>query len=265
MNRNDPNKHTGRIPSRRTLDGLASETSWGRIESNSPSVHGRAALCVRSGREATLVHGPRSGHAAPSTVIALQWTIFRWQPPLESSTSGKSGGPVGEPSKYDLLAPATESLLDSLRASGTVAGAEQIDEIRERAEEVCTTAESHLRVLVKQLPPLTLAEQTPDWLSGFDSACDSRAIASANLLVRAILQIVGSDTQAVCEPSDDGALEISWDTPKRLTWVVGRPRMAWPGINVRTYSRIDEQRPAMDVRSFFLAHRAINHARSILL
>jgi hypothetical protein len=162
---------------------------------------------------------------------------------------------------YEL--PQWHEAIAILGASGTLDSAKRIDGIRELAEDICINAESHLRIMLKKLPALELADSLPSWFEESVPGVDSRAMASASKLVRAVLADV-NDIEASCEPSDDGAVEISWDTPRQLTWVVNRPRMSWPGINVRVYARVDEDRPELQVRSFFLAHRAVEHARQFL-
>jgi hypothetical protein len=150
-----------------------------------------------------------------------------------------------------------------LGASGGVDAATQIDAIRERAEDLCISAESHLRALIKALPPLNFTNDVPSWfkLSELESArIDPRAISSARELVRATVAMTDAKFEATCEPGRDGAIEISWETPSQLTWVVGRPRMSWPGVNVRAYVRADESTHALQTRSFFLAHRVVIHA-----
>ncbi|WP_437325542.1 hypothetical protein [Sorangium sp. So ce381] len=160
-----------------------------------------------------------------------------------------------------------DETIAALGASGTINDAVHLDAIRERAEDVCVAAESHLRVIVKQLPSLPLGTSAPEWLNELNAIAtvDSRVLASARNLICAVIADVGADIEANFEPSDDGAIEVTWDTPRQLTWIVNRPRLPWPGVSVRAYARADEDRPAIQTRSFSLAHRVVEHARSFLI
>jgi hypothetical protein len=140
-------------------------------------------------------------------------------------------------------------------------GALRIDEIREQFEDVCFTAESRLRTMLRRLPQLSLAPE-PQWLtSALDglgaSSVDPRAIESGRRLVRAMFAITGASIDASLQATPSRGLEIAWNTDSRLTWVIAAPRLSWPGVNVHAYAR---EGTSVRARSFFVAHRAVFHA-----
>jgi len=141
----------------------------------------------------------------------------------------------------------------------------QIDEVRERLQEVCSAAEARLRLLIRQIAPVPLVEAEPAWLedalSEVDaSAVNPRVLDSARRLVRAVLAAGASHAEARFEATPEGGLEIAWDTPSQLTWTIGLPPFSWPGVRVRAFARKDVHLPALEARSFFLAHRVVQHA-----
>lgn len=159
--------------------------------------------------------------------------------------------------------------IEQLGKAGSLDAAKQIDAIRESVDEVSVAAESYLRAIVKGLPAIPKIEQAPAWLDeptdDYDpTTIDPRVMASARDIVRAVLAVAPAGAIAKCEPASDKGLEICWDTPLQLTWIIGKPRLPWPGVNVRAYTRAQVDRPALDVRTFFLAHRLIDHAVPVL-
>src|SRR5262249_33581277 len=91
------------------------------------------------------------------------------------------------------------------------------------------------------------------------ASIDARILEAAHRLVKGVL-VHGVTAEAELERARHGGIEVAWDVPMRLTWIVGVPRLAWPGVNLKCYVRTSEDGPAMQERSFFLAHRAIMHA-----
>lgn len=159
--------------------------------------------------------------------------------------------------------------IEELVKAGSLDDAKEIDLIREQVDEVSVAAESYLRAMIKGLPAVLRVEQAPSWLDeptdDYDPASiDPRVMISAKDILRSVLAAAPVEVSARCERSRDGGLEISWDVPRQLTWVISKPRLPWPGVNVRAYARAHEDQPALDVRTFLLAHRLIDHAVPIL-
>lgn len=92
---------------------------------------------------------------------------------------------------------------------------------------------------------------------------DDRLCASAQSLVMATLATSG-DSSARVLSSGYGRIEIVWDCPSQLTWIVDRPASLWPAANVRVYHRTALDSPALTSRSFGLAHRVVEHAKTWL-
>lgn len=155
--------------------------------------------------------------------------------------------------------------LATLSATCSLENAGKIDDIREQAEEICIEAESHLQLLAKRLDPIPLAPEPelilPDEIS---EQMDSAALASARQLIRAVLHIV-PDAEADLDVASNGSVEVAWRVPNSLIWIVGRPPMSWPGVRVRSYARLEPSSPKMQIRSFYLAHRVIEQAQSLLV
>lgn len=145
--------------------------------------------------------------------------------------------------------------------------AERIDELRERVETVCLAAEARLRTLLGSLDALELADE-PAWLANaarslMDRGADAAAVDSACKLCRALLA-VKSDLTAELDIASSAVVEVAWNVPSRLTWIVRAPRHRWPGVVVRSYVRENATSPKMKVRSTLLAHRVIEMAGASL-
>lgn len=165
--------------------------------------------------------------------------------------------------------PQLREAIVALSERKSLEAAKRIDEIRESVDELGAAAEARLRVTLKSLTAPALAPEAPAWFVESvrllpSHQLDKRVVASAERLVRAVVAAVGAAGEGRCELANDGTLEVVWESDSCLTWLVGRSRLPWPGINVRAYARHDANLPAMRSRSFQLAHRAIEHAASRL-
>ena len=144
---------------------------------------------------------------------------------------------------------------------------QQLDSLWARVEDLTSLAESRLRLLLKRAKPPALAEQ-PEWfgkavaelLSDTDGSCvpHESTIASASLLVRA-LEAAHAGLRAHLTAMPFGAIEVSWETDLALNWLVWAPRLTWPGVHVRVYSRDKHEAPLV-ARTFHQAFGVIQHA-----
>ncbi|WP_437636563.1 hypothetical protein [Sorangium sp. So ce854] len=145
---------------------------------------------------------------------------------------------------YDTIAHAIRQASDSPEPHDAIA---QIDSIWERVEDVSAVAEARMRLLLKKVAPPALSSQ-PAWLRdgieelrrdlGGTGPQYNSAIESASRLICSVLEVAGSTTaQAVLSASLFGGVEVEWRTARDLMWIVWPPRLNWPGVHVRVYSR----------------------------
>lgn len=147
-----------------------------------------------------------------------------------------------------------------------------IDRLWERLESACSVAESRARMLLPRVarPELAavpvgvanalsaLARQHKDGLAAPHPAC----IESATLLIRALLQRCPKATPTAVEAAPLGAVEIEWGD--RLKWLIQTPRLPWPGVQVRTYTRTNLSTSRMSVRVHHTAAGVLEEACELL-
>ncbi len=131
---------------------------------------------------------------------------------------------------------------------------------------VTGVAEATMRRLLTGMEKPTLAE-IPEWWSGAlealredDTTAHATAVEQASLLVRAVLARLRSSASARLAPGPRGAVEVAWEGPSHVRWLVHPAILPWPGANVRVYAREERSAAKLTAKSLFLAESVIHHA-----
>jgi hypothetical protein len=143
---------------------------------------------------------------------------------------------------------------------------QEIERIWSSTAGVTGLAEATMRRILTSAEKPALAE-TPDWWSGAlatlreeDTTAHATAVEQASLLVRAVLARLRSAASARLAPGPRGAVEVVWEGPAHLQWLVHPAVLPWPGANVRVYAREDRTATKLTAKSLFLAESVIAHA-----
>jgi hypothetical protein len=141
----------------------------------------------------------------------------------------------------------------------------RIDIIWRGVDKVTFLAESRMRILLARIRGPQLALE-PEWLLNaiddlnvdITGAPGRSAVGSGASLVRALLA-VRPDQRADLEPYVGGAVIVKW-RGSSLRWLVGPPRLPWPGVSVQLYVRPDPSLPKLDAQSCHYAPVVVEHA-----
>lgn len=139
-----------------------------------------------------------------------------------------------------------------------------LDMEHEKAYETCVEKLARLHLVARQLEGPSEGSPLPYWAVEFmdrlGGALRPRALESFERLVRGVVALSESTPKAeACTVGHLGtpAIEVAWDVPSRLTWLIMYPPHAWPIVKVRLYTRVSDDGPAMHARTFMLAHRVV--------
>jgi hypothetical protein len=173
-----------------------------------------------------------------------------------------------------------ESLQDAIRSAFVDAdpliALQRIDEIWTKLDDASNLAESRMRILLKRVAKPPLAPE-PDWLaeglSSLSREVDletgelplAAAVESARLLICSVIKACDvPHLRAELGTGLLGSVDVQWNVPSSLTWVVQGARLPWPGLQVRAYAR-SAPNSTLEVRCFHQAFGAIEHARKYLV
>ena len=130
-----------------------------------------------------------------------------------------------------------------------------LDEMHERLVELTTLTECYFRDTILKLPKLKKQQDCPEWLLNIKPESNFQAF--DNLIK--IIECIPCELPEFSLSFENDSIEVHWDNPSSLTWVIYKPKFRFPAVNVRVYSRIDEFKPAMNARTIFLAQRLIKN------
>lgn len=186
-------------------------------------------------------HEGHERHFVHSLVASIREVTPVWGIPVDTQHE------MARRDSYDTIAHAIRQASDSPEPRDAIA---QIDSIWERIEDVSAVAEARMRLLLKKVDPPAVSSQ-PEWLRhGIEELRrDLReagpqynaAIESASRLICSVcsaLEVASSTiAQADLSASLFGGIEVEWKAERDLMWIVWPPRLSWPGVHVRVYSR----------------------------
>ena len=168
---------------------------------------------------------------------------------------------------YSLLCSDLKSASEVLP---TQDAAKRLDEVWSQVDELAGLAESRMRILIARLDALPAVDESHDLeflrcALQSDRTLNSDAVSCACRLVRSVIAArKHDDVRARLGPGPFGAVEVVWETDRWLTWIVGIPKLSWPGVNVRCYDRPNPEDPRMRARSYHTAHGVVEHAIRVL-
>lgn len=147
--------------------------------------------------------------------------------------------------------------------------ASQVDDIRHSFESVCIASEAKLRILVRRLNTVPYATDLSSELNEALSGClaagaSKEAVDSVRKLIGAIKYEIPTIEDPRLDTVSD-KVEVIWDTNTGLTWLVGTPKLPWPGVDVRVYTFASDQQQTPETYSFAVAHRVVNHSKPHLV
>ena len=144
-----------------------------------------------------------------------------------------------------------------------------IDEIWGRLDEMCSLAESRMRILLAQVQKPELAAE-PTWMTAALSElreqapqCHPEAVEAARKLALAFVAR-NAGVQATFTPSPLGAVTVRWDVPSGLRWLVVAPKLPWPGTHARVYWRSSPQLPALEAWTYHYAEGVLERSAALL-
>ncbi len=145
-----------------------------------------------------------------------------------------------------------------------------IDDAWGHLEDGCSLAESRMRILLHKVATPLLAPE-PSWFTVAidemiadidDVVIPQKTIDSCRLLTRALLGALATlETTARIDAMPNGSIEMHWQGANLLIWVISNPSLAWPGVNVRVYTRPDPTSPQLTAKTFHHVSGVIDQAR----